>query len=303
MKYLLIVLIIIIALVGYSIYKNQSPKPKPEEKNAQTQQTNKPKEEIVKPEIEVVSKGINRPHGIAVNNGIIYVSSETDKALYKVKDGNIEKFVSLDFPHDMVFEPDGSIITPVFNEGRVVRINPNGAIETLHSDFKGPNGIAYNKFGAIYVSNYNSGRILTTRDGVNFSEVTAGDIKGPAGIAYDKEKDTIWVAGFLGNTISMYGLGDDKDAAIRRPRTFLATLEGIIHPESIYVKNSKFSIILVTAVKDGKGVIVESNPQGKYKVILETDLPDPMVGYFTEDGYVYLVSPNDPEGRILKAKI
>ena len=261
------------------------------------------KEEAVKPQIEIVAKGIKRPHGIAFNNGIVYVSSETDKALYKVTGSVIERFADLDFTHDVIFESDGSIITPVFNEQRVVKIKPNGTIQTLYSGFDGPNGIVFNKFGYVYVSNYNSGRILTTRDGVNFSEVTAGDLKGSAGIAYDKETNSIWVAGFLGNTISMYGLGDSEEAEIRRPRTFHYILEGVIHPESIFVRGSKSSKVLITAVKNGKGVVIESDPQGKYKVILETDLPDPVVGYFTEDGLVFLVSPNDPEGRILKARI
>ena len=297
MKYLLIISVITISLVGFLVVKNVKNNPQAPIISQQKEKTD------FSSKIEVIFKGIKRPHGIGFNNGIIYVSSETDKALYKIIDGKSEKFVDLDFAHDMVFEPDGSIITPVFNEGRVVRVNPNGIIETLHDkQFNGPNGIAYNKFSFVYVSNYNSGRILTTRDGVNFSEVTAGDLKGPAGIAYDKEKNTIWIASFLGNTISSYGLGDNQEASIRRPRTFHYNLEGLIHPESIFVKDSNFSKVLVTAVKNGKGVVVESNPQGKYEIILETDLPDPIVGYFTNDGYVYLVSPNDAEGRILKAK-
>lgn len=254
------------------------------------------------PEIEVVATGIKRPHGIGFHNGVVYVSSETDKALYKVREGKVERFVKLNFPHDMIFEADGSIITPVFNENRVVRISPEGKITTLYSNFDGPNGIAYSKFGYMYVSNYNNSRVLTTRDETTFTDMTVRTLDGYAGLAYDADRNFLWVAGYLGNSISGYGLGD-KNASVQRPRTFYAKLEGVTHPESIYIKGGERNLLLVTAVKNGKGVVIETNHLGKYKVVLETDLPDPLVGYFTDNGYVYLVSPNDAEGRILKAKL
>lgn len=254
------------------------------------------------PQREVVASGIKRPHGIGFHNGTIYVSSETDKVLYKIKDGKTERFVDLNFPHDMIFEADGSIVTPVFYENRVVRIKPDGTVTTLYSGFDGPNGIAYNKFGNIYVSNYNNSRVLTTRDNTTFTDMTVRTLDGYAGLAYDTERNFLWIAGYTGNSISGYGLGD-KDASIKRQRTFYTKLEGVTHPESIKIKDGATNTLLVTAVKNGKGVIIETNHLGQYKVILETDLPDPLVGYFTDDGYVYLVSPNDSQGRILKAKI
>lgn len=282
-------------IVYYKQDKSVAPQSTPEQPPP-TAETNQA------PQVEVVATGIKRPHGIGFNNNIIYVSSEIDKALYKITDGKIEKFVDLNFPHDMIFETDGSILTPVFNENRVVRIKPEGTITTLYSGFDGPNGIAYNKFGNIYVSNYNNSRVLTTRDNTTFTDITVRTLDGYAGMAYDKERNFLWIAGYLGNSISGYGLGD-KDGSIKRPRTFYAKLEGITHPESIHVKDGSTNTLLVTAVRDGKGVIIETNHLGQYKVILETDLPDPLVGYFTDGGYVYLVSPNDSEGRILKAKI
>ena len=259
--------------------------------------------ETKKPDIEVVYSGIKRPHGIGFHQGIIYVSSEIDKALYKVIDGKAEKFVDLNFTHDMIFEEDGSIITPVFNENRVVKISKSGEVETLFSNLSGPNGIVKDKNGDFYVSNYFSGKILALKsDGRRF-DISQGDHQGSAGLTYLKDKaglDDLWVASYIDGIFAKHDLQDDKVGS--QLRVFLFSYPDIIHPESLYLNKDKR--LFATATKDGKGVIIEVFNQGvPYKIILETDLPDPLVGYFTEEGFVYLVSPNDLKGRILRSKI
>lgn len=252
--------------------------------------------------IEVVASGIKRPHGIGFNNGIVYVSSETDKILYKIMDGKPQKFVELDFTHDMIFDRDGSIITPVFNENRVVKIFPDGKIENLFSNLSGPNGIVKDKNGDFYVSNYFSGKVLALKNDGRRYDISIGDHKGPAGLAYSEDKlfmDDLWVASYIDGTFSQYNLQEKLGSQLR---AFHFKFDDITHPESLYL--TKDNKLLATAVKNGKGVVIKiGNIHTQYETLLETDLPDPLVGYFTDEGVVYLVSPNDPAGRVLKVKI
>lgn len=268
----------------------------------QLTQKNEGKTEPEPSKIEVVASGIKRPHGIGFNNGIVYVSSETDKILYKIIDGKPQKFVELDFTHDMIFEEDGSIITPVFNENRVVKISSDGKIETLFSNLSGPNGIIKYKDGNLYVSNYFSGKVLALKNDGRRYDVSSGDHKGPAGLVFAEDKlfmDDLWVASYLDGTFSKYDLGEKPGG---QPRVYHFKFDDIVNPESLYL--TKDNKLIATAVKNGKGVVIKiGNIHNQYETLLETDLPGPLVGYFTDEGFVYLVSSNDPQGRILKAKI
>lgn len=303
-KYLAPVILIIILVAGLAFYKFQSSAPSKPTQHDSTS-SSAIKEELKKPLVETIVTGIKRLHGIGFNKGVVYVSSETDKILYKVIGGKAEKFVELNFTHDMIFEDDGSIITPVFNENRLVKISPTGQIETLFSGLSGPNGVVKDEDGNFIVSNYNSNQVLALKtDGTRF-DISHKDHKGPAGLAFIKKGegrslDGVWVASFLSNTFSEYHLDLNKKGS--QLRAFNSSPKGITHFESLYYTTDKK--LLATAVKDGKGVVVEVLDSGRaYNTLLETDLPDPLVGYFTSDGEVYLVSPNDQQGRILRSKL
>lgn len=288
MKYIALVIVLVLTVLGYAFFRNQStPAQKTEAfPTEQIEQAEKPK-----PEIEVVASGIKRPHGIGVYKDTIYVSSETDKALYKVIDGKVEKFLNLNFPHDMIFQDDGSIITPVFNENRLVKIYPDGKLEDLSKNLSGPNGLAKITGGCFLVTSYISGDL----DCINEDGKTTHlkNLKGPAGVIV--KGSAVYVAVYNAGTILKYSL-------ITQTTNFIpqVLIKDLSHPESIGIINNR---LFTTHSVEGKGVVSEILDSAELKTILETDLPDPLVGHFTEDGFVYLVSPNDPQGRILKAKI
>ena len=241
-------------------------------------------------DLEVLYEGIQRPHGIGVVGDVLYVSSEVDRGLYRITDGALELLAKLNFPHDMIAMRDGSLITPVFLEDRVVRIDEDGTLTELAGGLSGPNGIAEDGDGSFYVSNYFAGTVVLIGNAAP-PQTIATRLNGPAGLAYNKDSNTLYVAEYLGNQIAVIR-GDERDRI---------ALSGLINVESLFVSSD--GKVLATAELDRRGVVVEVLGDGGYEVLVSTDLPGPLVGHFTDDGYVYLVSPNDREGRILKALV
>ena len=239
-------------------------------------------------DMEVVYSGIQRPHGIGVAGDTLYVSSEVDRGLYRIADGVLELVARANFPHDMIATLDGALITPVFLEDRVVRIDEDGTLTELATGMSGPNGIAEDGDGSYYVSNYFAGTVVLIGDDAP-PQTIATRLDGPAGVAYGRDSNTLYVAEYLGNRIAVIR-GDERDHI---------ALSGLVNIESLFVNSD--GQLLATAERNGRGVVVEVSEDGGYEVLVSTDLPGPLVGHFTRDGYVYLVSPNDPEGRVLKA--
>lgn len=262
---------------------------------------NQPKVNIEKPvqqistqekKIEVLIEGIKKPHGIGDINGQIHVSSETDKTLYKIENGRAEKLATLDFGHDMWAWSRNASIIAVFNENRLVEIDEKGNVRDILKGLRGPNGITYDQEGlTYYLSNYNSGTVISFKKEDPKPELVVGNLKGPAGLAFDGLTRRLFISNYLDGSITIV---KDKTVLqnIRYPN--LNNIESL----SLDARNN----LRATAIQNGKGVVVILNEDGTYKVLLETELPEPLVGYFTEFE-VYLVSPNDLRGRVLKAKL
>lgn len=243
--------------------------------------------------IETVYKGIQKPHGIGFGNSKVYVSSETSKELFSINGDKLESVALVNFAHDMLFEADGSIITPIFIENTVAKISRNGIKTDLVKNLSGPNGIIQDKDGNIYVSNYLSGTVITfNKQSPHDYKTVISSLKGPAGMALDQERNYLYIANYLNNSITRYNAYTSKIYDIRP--------FGLGHIESLYLTQD--SKLVATASNRGQGIVAEINTDGTFKTLLETGLPDPLVGYFVDDTTVYLVSPNDPLGRVLKAK-
>lgn len=234
----------------------------------------------------LIAKDIKHPHGIGVINGVVYVSSETDKTLYKLQNGARVKVTDANFVHTMLAQSDGSIIATVFMENTVISIKPDGTKKVLVKDLAGPNGIVEVKNNRIFISNYLDGTVVSVKKDGSDKKVAISDLKGPAGLAYDSKTDTMYVADYLGASLLVVRNG--RSAKVEYPGLTL---------ESIYVKDAR--VYATTGVK-GRGVIVQLLPNGKADVIANTGLPSPLNGHFTDDGSVYVVSPNDPHGYVLK---
>ncbi len=248
-----------------------------------------------RPTVETVAEGIKRPHGIVVDNGVVYVSSEVDKALYKIKDGKSEKLADLNFTHDSVGTRTG-FITPVFYENRVVEVSFDGKVkDILKTGLSGPNGITASISNQRYfVTNYNSGSVISFNYYGSDLKVLANNLKGPAGVVFDPFSLKLYVANFLNGSVSVIRDKEREDIKYEG----LKSIESLTFDHRYNDRNR----LLATAVKEGKGVIVELKEDGTYEILFTSDLPDPVVGYFAGPD-VYLVSPNDSQGRVLRVRL
>ncbi len=242
------------------------------------------------PAIQLIYHGIKRPHGLAVAGDTLYVSSETDKGIYAIREGRITRFLPLNFPHDIIVNADDSLITPVFMENRVVKISKEGSITELAKGLAGPNGIARSRAGDIYVSNYRDGSVVKFREEDARLQTVATGLSGPAGLAYDDANRALYVAQYLGNSIVK--LTDTGKVNIQPT--------GLGHFESLSLGAN--GNLKATAVSRGVGVVVNVRDSGEFAIVITTDLPDPLVAHFA-DGFMFFESPNDPLGRVFKAKL
>lgn len=280
---ILAIVIFIFSILGI-IFFNQLKAPREKSRQQNSIQENK--------KTEVLIQGVKRPHGIGEINGKIHVSSETDKALYKIEGGKAEKVATLDFAHDMWGWSRDSSIIAVFNENRLVEIDTKGGVKSIIEGLGGPNGLTYDKDRLTYfISNYNLETVVSFKEDHLNPELVVGNLKGPAGLAFDEFTRRLFIANYLDGSITIV---TDKTVLQNIKYPDLSNIESL----SLDTRNN----LRATATQNGKGVVVILKEDGTYKVLLETELPEPLVGYFTEYE-VYLVSPNDPEGKILKAKL
>lgn len=285
----LIVLVILVSILGLgAIFLNQSKTNLEKPSSQQSEIEEKIKEE----RIEVLVQGIKRPHGIGEINGKIHIGSEVDKALLKVENNRVEKVASLDFAHDMFAWSNNSALVAIFKENRLVEIDEKREVKDIFKGLGGPNGITYDSETlTYYVSNYNFGTVISFKREDLKPELVVGNLKGPAGLAFDGFTRRLFIASYL-----------DGSIAIVRDGAILQTIKypGLEFIESLSLDSEKN--LRATASENGKGVVVVLKENGTYEVLLKTELPNPLVGYFTENK-VYLVSPNDSQGRVLKAKL
>lgn len=235
--------------------------------------------------IEPYLKNTPGVHGLGVFDNALYVSSWSDRAVYKVDlaTGQRKRLADeLDGAHDMVLDGDGKIVTPLFNEDRVVRIDPkNGRVSELTDEgLSGPNGIAKARDGGFYVSNAKSGTVVKiSSDGGQVDTVASG-LKEPAGIVSDTD-NILYVAQYGDPVNSVIQILDNGQV---RP-----LITGLTNAETLLRDDERN--LIVGHVANGRTALSLFKRGGTtVQPLLTTGNPGPMVGPATDRKYLYFES-------------
>lgn len=237
-------------------------------------------------QIEPFVTGIDGVHGLGFNNGTLYVSSWSERKLYKVDVASKQRKLladELDGAHDMVFPGDGTLVTPLFNDGRVVRVNTTtGQVKTLAKGLDGPNGIARARDGGFYISNAKGGTVTKLNQDGALTTVAQG-LREPAGIISDTD-NILYIAQFADTAQSVIQLLDNGQI---RP-----LVGGLTNAETLLRDDERN--VIIGHVVDGKAAM-SFFPRGgtEARTILVTSLPGPMVGPVTDGKYLYFESAGD----------
>lgn len=239
-----------------------------------------------------IASGIFQANGIAVAKDAIYISTDTE-GLLSFKNGEIKQIAPLTDGRLIFVDNDGSLIVPVFAKDKVTKIGKDGTFFDFPIVFSGPTGITKDNRGNFYVTNRTSGSVTTFRQDGKNAKVLINNLENPSGIFYNTGDNTLYIAHSTLGAITTYRLDTRERADI-----LFAGLENI---ESISIVSNQ---ILATATTNNKSVVVNLNQKkGSFKIIQEVNLPSPIIGYFTGNNEVYLVSPKDTEGKILKIRL
>lgn len=239
----------------------------------------------------VFVSGIQKPFGIAFTAGTVYVSGDSGKKLFAILDGKAQGIASLNGVADVFEMNNGTLVATVFYDNKLVTLTPKGETKTLFTNLAGPTGITADNQNTLYITNYFDGSVNSmTIDGKKIKTV-AQNLSGPAGIVYRPSDQSLIVAEYALDSIVIIGKQNTKRVRLSK----------LTHLKSVYISSQ--NAILATATLDNKGVIVQIKEDGSYFIRARTNLPDPIIGAFSPSGLVYVTSPNDPEGRILKIQL
>lgn len=224
-------------------------------------------------------------HGLGLFDNTLYVSSWKDRAVYKVDlaTGQRKRLADeLDGAHDMALDDDGKLVTPLYGEDRVVKIDPKtGRVSELAREaLSGPNGIAKARGGGFYVTNAKSGTVVKiSSDGQQVDTIATG-LKEPAGIISDPD-NILYVAQYADPVNSVIQVFDNGQ--IRPLITGLTNAETLLRDEE---RN-----LIVGHVVDGHAALSLFKRGGTTtQLLLQTDYPGPMVGPVTDEQYLYFES-------------
>jgi sugar lactone lactonase YvrE len=237
------------------------------------------------------------PHGLGIFDGTLYVSDWGEDKLYAVDPTTGNKRLLADElggAHDMVLDADGWIVTPLYKEDRVVRVNrQSGAVEELATGFSGPNGIAKARSGNYYISNNKDGTVVKLSPDGKQKRVIARGLKQPAGVVVDND-NIVRVAQYADPNNPVVQIFDDgKQSTIVKDDLPLA--ESLLYDER---KN-----LLISHGAAGQGTISMFTARGSVVRILTTNLPPPVVGPVTDGTYLYLESAAKGRTGVYRIKL
>lgn len=155
---------------------------------------------------------------VADGNGILYVSDTNADTIYRVdttKQHAVSVFVkdaSLAGPRGLALHPKtGRLIVVSFNKGKILEVSGDGTITELVSNsffssrFHNLDGVDFDTFGNMYVSDYTAGKVWRMRPDNRFN-VIAEYLPSPADISVDRKKHLILVPYEHGNAAEINGL-------------------------------------------------------------------------------------------------
>lgn len=140
-------------------------------------------------------EGLDRPDGLALAGGKLYVTEEVRQGRvlqYDLATGKSATLVYLDNPEGIVVLPDGSLlITEDTRDGRLMRLSPERKLTVVARDLARPEGLRRGADGTVYIAETGSGRVLAYQN-KKFRTV-ADHLNEPDQLAIDQNGD-IWIA-------------------------------------------------------------------------------------------------------------
>lgn len=151
-------------------------------------------------------------------HGRLYVSDTEADTIYRIdtkQDHAVSVLVqdrSLAGPRGLAFHPKtGKLIVVSWKKGKILEVDPAGTITELaansffSSRFHNLDGVDFDSFGNMYVSDFTAGKVWRMRPDRKF-DVIAEFLPYPADIGVDRKKHLILVPYHYGNAAEMNGL-------------------------------------------------------------------------------------------------
>jgi hypothetical protein len=232
-----------------------------------------------------VASGINRPYGVGFINNTLYVSSLGDKTIYTVSSSEKKPIAKMDFVNSFLTTQD-SLLLPDYANNTIMKVASTSAT-VFKKGLSGPLSISKDKKNNYYVANYLGNTVTLFQENGNSIQNYVTNLAGPSSVLYDDQTSSLYIANFLSSTLTIVVPGNRADI----------TYKSLLNMTTLYLSSKQRLYVLAT--NNGHGVLAELKQDGTALPILITDLPSPVVGYFANNT-VYMVSPNDKQGRILK---
>jgi DNA-binding beta-propeller fold protein YncE len=151
-------------------------------------------------------------------HGLLYASDMEANVIYRIDPAKqyavsvLARDTALAGPRGLAVHPKtGHVIAVSWNKGSIAEIAPDGTITELVSNgffssrFHNLDGVDFDTWGNMYVSDFTAGKIWRMRPDHHFN-VIAEYLPTPAGISVDRVKNLILVPYHYGNTAEMNGL-------------------------------------------------------------------------------------------------
>ncbi len=146
-------------------------------------------------ERRVLAAGLDRPDGLALGTGVLYVTEEVDDGrVIEIDLGDLSQTVvaTLDQPEGIDLLPDGRLaVTEDIKPGRLLGVSLTGEIEVLLTGLLFPEGLAVSPEGAIYFAEEGAGTVSMFQDGR--TRVVVGGLNRPDQIALAPD-GALWIS-------------------------------------------------------------------------------------------------------------
>lgn len=146
-------------------------------------------------ERRVLADGLDRPDGLALGAGVLYVTEEVDDGrVIEIDLSDLSQTViaTLKQPEGIDFMPDGRLaVTEAFWPGRLILLSLSGDIEVLLTDLVLAEGLAVSPEGAIYFVEEGLGTLSVFKDGR--TRVLIGGMNKPDQITFAPD-GALWIS-------------------------------------------------------------------------------------------------------------
>ncbi|HKW85585.1 MAG TPA: hypothetical protein VJM82_00785 [Nitrospiraceae bacterium] len=178
---------------------------------------------VVTVSLENYAKAEQRPNTALTDlvhdgHGLLYASDTSANTIYRID--TTKQYAASVFAHDTtlagprglaVHPKTGHLIVVSWDKGKILEVSGKGTITELVSNsffssrFSNLDGVDFDQWGNMYVSDFTTGKIWRMRSDRHF-DVIAEFLPTPADIAVDRTKNLILVPYLYGNAAEMNGL-------------------------------------------------------------------------------------------------